>query len=100
MINDKNEPTTNELEAGSDESSEDINRKQYLEASSEEINWKRRKKQQLQIMDLDTVMFSERRVNPEIWDFHWVGGCHKESTRKQNKKEYDKLVEEASTKKG
>ena len=58
------------------------------------------KKQQLQIMDLDTVMFSERRVNPEIWDFHWVGGCHKESTRKQNKKEYDKLVEEASTKKG
>ena len=37
----------------------------------------------------------ERRVNPEIWDFHLVGGCHKENMMKQLLKDYKRLIEEA-----
>ena len=37
----------------------------------------------------------ERRVNPEIWDFHLGGGCHKENMMKQLLKNYKRLIEEA-----
>ena len=39
----------------------------------------------------------ERRVNPEIWDFHLVGGCHQDNMLKHLKADYQRLVEEAPT---
>ena len=70
-------------------------RKQYLEANREEINQKRREKTANNGYLYCHVC--ERRVNPEIWDFHLVGGCHQDNILKHLKADYERLVEEAPT---
>ena len=63
------------------------------EKNRDEINKKRREKNANN--GYLYCHICERRVNPEIWDFHLVGACHKENMMKQMMKDYRRLIEEA-----